>query len=87
MDTPLRLGRTIVLQVCIHSTHAYIRMHAQPPMVVCKMGAQLEYMYTLHACFCTFGTDLYAQSVLINRISASELSRNFIRDPLLVGYA
>ncbi len=24
---------------------------------------------------CTFGTDLYAQSVLINKISASELSR------------
>ena len=43
-------------------------------------------MYTLHKCFCTFGTDLYAQSVLINIISASELSRNLIKSALLVGY-
>ncbi len=43
-------------------------------------------MYTLHArFFCTFGTDLYAQSVLTNKISASELSRKFIKGPLLVG--
>ncbi len=31
-------------------------------------------MYTLQTCFCTFGADLYAQSVLINKISALELS-------------
>ncbi len=32
-------------------------------------------MYTLRTHFCTFRTDLYAQSVLSNKISASELSR------------
>ncbi len=32
-------------------------------------------VYTLHAHFCTFGTDLYAQLVLINKISALELSK------------
>ena len=43
-------------------------------------------MYTLHTRFCTFGTNLHAQSVLINKISASELSRKFIKSALLVGY-
>ena len=36
--------------------------------------------------FCTFGSDLHAQSVLIDEISASELSRKFIKSELLVGY-
>ncbi len=36
--------------------------------------------------FCMFGTDLYAQSVLINKISALELSRKLIKSALLVGY-
>ena len=31
------------------------------------------------------GTDLHAQSVLVNKISASELSRKFIKSALLVG--
>ena len=31
------------------------------------------------------GADLYAQSVLSNKISASELSREFIKSALLVG--
>ncbi len=34
-----------------------------------------------------FGTDLYAQSVLINKISASELGRKLIKVALLVGPA
>ncbi len=38
-------------------------------------------MYTLHTRFCTFGADLYAWSVLIDKISASELNRK-----LLVGF-
>ncbi len=40
---------------------------------------------TLHTHFCTFGADLYAQSVLINKASASELRRKFIKSALLVG--
>ncbi len=42
-------------------------------------------IYTYNV-FARFGPDLYAQSVLINRISASELSQKFIRSALLVGY-
>ena len=37
-------------------------------------------------CFCMFGADLYAQSVLVNKISASELTRKFIKSALLVGF-
>ncbi len=39
-------------------------------------------MYTF---FCTFGSKSYAQSVLINIFSASELSRRFVKSALLVG--
>ena len=45
------------------------------------------YMYTLHTHFCTFGANLYGQSVLINKIPASELSRKFVKSALLVGQA
>ena len=41
--------------------------------------------YTVPTRFCTFGTDLYAQSVLINKVFAS-FSRKFIKSALLVGY-
>ncbi len=44
-------------------------------------------MYTLHARFCTLGADLHAQSVLIDKLSASELSRKFIKSALWVGLA
>ncbi len=44
-------------------------------------------MYTMHTRFCTFRADLYAQSVLTNKISASELSPKFInKSALLVGF-
>ena len=35
--------------------------------------------------FARFGTDLHAQSVLSNKISASELRRKFVKGPLSVG--
>ncbi len=35
--------------------------------------------------FCTFGDVLYAQSVLIGKTSASEVSQKFIKSALLVG--
>ncbi len=72
--------------------HAYRAIESpgsptQPPTVVYKLKVQVEYtcIYTLHTHFCTFGADLYAQSVLINKISESELSRKFIKSALLVG--
>ncbi len=42
-------------------------------------GSSVEILY-IHIAyiFCMFGANLYAQSVLINKISASELSRKFI---------
>ncbi len=43
-------------------------------------------MYKLHTRFCTLGADLHAQSVLIDKISASQLSRKFIKSALLVGH-
>ncbi len=67
------------------STQKYLAKPTQPPTVVCKAEAQLEYIHIAYTCFCTFGTDLPAQSVLINEISASELSRKFIKSALLVG--
>ncbi len=49
-------------------------------------SALSEYVYTLRTCFCTFDTHLHAQSVFINKLSASELSRKFIESVLLVGH-
>ncbi len=49
-----------------------------------KLGRNI---HTLHTRFCTLGADLHAQSVLINKISASELSRKFVKSALLVGRA
>ena len=43
-------------------------------------------MSKFHTCFCTFGANLRAQSVFINKISASELSRKLIKSALLVGW-
>ena len=55
----------------------------QPTVVrVCKMEAQLEHVHV----FCTFGADFCAQSVLINKISTTGLSRKFVTSALLVGY-
>ena len=42
-------------------------------------------VYTLHTSFCTFGADLYAQSVLISKKFSLELSRKFIKSALLIG--
>ena len=42
-------------------------------------------IYTLHSRFSTFGADLHAQSVIIDKISASELSQKFIK-VIIVGW-
>ncbi len=47
--------------------------------MVRKMESQSEYVRIAYTFFCTFGTDLHAQSVLINNFFASELSRNALR--------
>ncbi len=41
--------------------------------------------HCIHGFFCTYGADLYAQSVVSNKIFALDLSRNFIKSALLVG--
>ncbi len=62
-------------------------MHSgtQPPTVARKMEAQSENVHVACTFLTRFGTDSYAQSVHINKISASELSRKFIKSALLVG--
>ena len=50
------------------------------------MEAQSESVYTMHACFCMFGTNMHARSVLSNKIFALKLSRKLIKSALLVGW-
>ncbi len=57
----------------------------QPPTVACKNGSSVGIRTRCIRVFCTFGTDLYAPSVLINKVSASQLSRKFIKVELLAG--
>ena len=54
--------------------------------MACKTGSSVGTHANCLQVFCTFGTNLCAQSVQINKISASELSRKFIKTALLVGY-
>ena len=42
-------------------------------------GSSVGICYMLHTRFCTFGADLRAQTVPINKISTSELSRKFVK--------
>ena len=53
--------------------------------LVCKIGAQSEYVHVAYTFYAHLAPDLYAQSVVSNKISASELSRKFIKSALLVG--
>ncbi len=62
---------------------------SQPPTVVCKMESQLKYIRThcIHVFARLTPICTYAQLVIINNISTSELSRKFIKSALLVGVA
>ncbi len=51
--------------------------------MICENGSSVG---ICTRCFCKFGTDLYAQLVLINKISTSELRQKFIKSALLVGF-
>ena len=48
-----------------------------------SVGIRIQYTHCIHV---FARADLYAQSELINKISASELSRKFVKSALLVGY-
>ncbi len=65
---------------------AHILSPSQPATVVCKMEAQLEYVYItyLHV-FARLELTCMLSRCLKNKISASEFSRNFIKSALLVG--
>ncbi len=56
--------------------------HTQPPTVVCKMEAHLEYIATVLA----YLAPICTLSRCLLKISALELSRKFIKVALLVGY-
>ncbi len=61
-----------------------IRSCTQPPTVYSKVESSVG---TLHACFCTFGADLYMPSqILSTTISATEPSQRFIKNALIVGW-
>ncbi len=47
-------------------------------MVVCKIEAQLECAHVAYTVLHVWAPDLYAQSVLHDKISASELRKKFI---------
>ncbi len=49
------------------------------------MEAQSENVHVAHTFFARVGAELYAQSVLSNKISAPELGWNFIKSALSVG--
>ena len=51
-----------------------------------KMEARSKYAHVAHTFLHACARILYAQSALINKISASELSRNFIKGALSVGH-
>ncbi len=58
----------------------------QPPLAACKMEAQSERVHVACTRFCTFGHRFcMLQSVLSNKISASDIRRKFIESALLVG--
>ena len=65
--------------------YAKWKMSTQPAAMVCKNGSSVGMCAHCVHVFYTFGTDLHAQSALINKISASELRRKFTKSPLLVG--
>ena len=51
------------------------------------MEAQPEYVHVARTFFARSAPICYAQSVLINKVSASEVSRKFTKSALLVGYS
>ena len=59
----------------------------QPPVVVCKNGSSVGICTrcTHVFFFARLGANLHAQSVISNKISASEPSRKFIKSALSVG--
>ena len=68
-------------------TVALVCAYAQPPTVVGNTEAQSEHVHIAFTFFARLAPDLHAQSVLSNKISASDLSQKFIKGALLVGYA
>ncbi len=57
----------------------------QPATVACKNGSSVGICTHCIHVFVHLAPDLYAQSVLINKISAAGLSRKLIKSALLVG--
>ncbi len=83
-----RRKRWILLDKCFFGVLAtsLFYKHTQPHATWDAKWKLSWNVYTLRAHYCTFGADLHAQSVIINKISASELSRKLIKSALLVGH-
>ncbi len=61
------------------------RGEPQPATVACKTEAQSERARVSYAFLARFGADSHARSALVDKTSASELSRKFIKGALSVG--
>ena len=69
--------------------HAYLPAHlppSQPPTVACKIEAQLEYIQAAYTLLHVLSPIGMLCRCLSNKISASELSRKFIKIALLAGF-
>ena len=79
--TQLTVYPSFTVLVCVN-------VHVQPNHQRWHAKWKLSWnTYTSHARLCTVGTDSYAHSVLVSKISASELSRKLlIKGALLVGH-
>ncbi len=79
------LGVFIFIRLIFESTSASPSPTTQPLTVVCKMEGQLEHIHVAHTSLHVSVLTLHAQSMLINKASASELGRKLVRSALLVG--
>ena len=71
-------------QVCLCLWHWSVRFFPTTNGGMQNGSSVVIHEHCMHV-FCTFGANLYAQSVLINEISAMELCRKFIKSVMLVG--
>ncbi len=66
--------------------YSLLPLCTQPPTVICKMEAQLENAHISYTFFARLAPSCMLSRCLFTKISASELSRKFIKSALLVGY-
>ncbi len=81
----IKASKSLVSTLSLPPKH--FGLQAQPPTVVCKMEAQLEYIHIacMHVFACLALICMLSQW-LLTKISASEFRQKFIKSALLVGH-